>query len=118
MFPSIPEKKYYKIGEVSRFFALEPHVLRFWESEFSIIRPKKDSGNQRLYRRKDLESIFRIKKLLYEDKFTIAGAREKLKEVERERGSTDAASPPENRELKESLVLIRKGLEEIKDILS
>ena len=119
MFPDIPEKKYYKIGEVSRIFGLEPHVLRFWETEFSSVRPKKDSGNQRLYQRKDLQSIARIKELLYEEKFTIAGAREKLKEVDLvvaqdiqpSKGTCDP-------DIAEKLLELKKGLLEIRDILS
>jgi DNA-binding transcriptional MerR regulator len=119
MLPNIPEKKYYKIGEVSRLFDLEPHVLRFWETEFSSVRPKKDSGNQRLYQRRDLESIARIKKLLYEEKFTIAGAREKLKEMDaagRESKKTSEISSEADTAAK--LIQIKKGLLEIRDILS
>lgn len=109
MLKDIPEKKYYKIGEVSRIFDLEPHVLRFWESEFAAVKPKKDSGNQRLYQKKDLESIARIKKLLYEDKFTIAGAKEKIKEL-------DAGIYVESSG-RATLADIRKGLQEIVEIL-
>lgn len=119
MLPDIPEKKYYKIGEVSRIFGLEPHVLRFWETEFSSVRPKKDSGNQRLYQRKDLESIARIKQLLYEEKFTIAGAREKLKESDSvEPQSSEPAKDSLRPDIEEKLVKIKKGLVEIRDILS
>lgn len=71
----IPEKFYFKIGEVSSVVGLPTHVLRFWESEFTQIRPKRTASGQRLYRRKDVLLILKIKDLLYVKKFTIAGAR-------------------------------------------
>jgi DNA-binding transcriptional MerR regulator len=74
----IPDKQYFKIGEVSELTHLEPYVLRYWETEFKIIRPVRFGSNQRMYRRKDVEIIMEIKKLLYEEGFTIAGARKKL----------------------------------------
>lgn len=77
---SIPDKLYYKIGEVSKITGVKPHVLRYWESEFREIKPYKTQSLQRLYRRKDIELILRIKKLLYDDLFTISGAKRKLKD--------------------------------------
>ena len=77
------ERLYYRIGEVSRITGLKPHVLRYWESEFKAIRPHKEGSLQRLYRRKDLDLILKIKKLLYEEGFTIAGAKKKIRDVER-----------------------------------
>ncbi len=77
------ERLYYRIGEVSRMTGLKPHVLRYWESEFKVIRPHKGGSSQRLYRRKDLDLILKIKKLLYEDGFTIAGAKKKIRDLER-----------------------------------
>jgi DNA-binding transcriptional MerR regulator len=74
----IPNKEYFKIGEVSALSELEPYVLRYWETEFKMIRPVRFGSNQRMYRRKDVELIFEIKKLLYQEGFTIAGARKKL----------------------------------------
>ena len=74
----IPNKQYFKIGEVSTLTQLEAYVLRYWETEFKMIRPVRFGSNQRMYRRKDVEIIFEIKKLLYEEGFTIAGARKKL----------------------------------------
>lgn len=74
----IPSKQYFKIGEVSSLTQLEPYVLRYWETEFKMIRPVRFGSNQRMYRRKDVETILEIKKLLYEEGFTIAGARKKL----------------------------------------
>ena len=76
----IPDKLYYKIGEVAKFTGLKTHVLRYWETEFSAIRPNKSRSNQRLYRRQDIDLILRLKDLLYNQGFTIAGARKKLRE--------------------------------------
>ena len=75
----LPDKLYFKIGEVSHITKVKQHVLRYWESEFSSIRPQKSKSNQRLYRRNDLEAILAIKHLLYDRKFTIEGARKHLK---------------------------------------
>jgi DNA-binding transcriptional MerR regulator len=76
--PEIPDKLYFKIGEVSEILGVEPYVLRYWESEFSQLAPKKSGTGHRLYRRKDVELLLRIKHLLYEKKFTIEGARQSL----------------------------------------
>ena len=76
----IPEdKKYFRIGEVSRIIGVRPYVLRYWESEFPQIRPHRADSKQRTYQKRDLEVILEIKKLLYEEKLTIEGARRKLK---------------------------------------
>src|SRR5882757_6486319 len=75
----IPEKLYFRIGEVSRLCRLPAYVLRFWETEFPQLKPVKSSTGQRMYRRKDVEAVLRIKKLLYEEGFTIAGARQQLR---------------------------------------
>jgi DNA-binding transcriptional MerR regulator len=76
--PEIPDKLYFKIGEVSELLGLEPYVLRYWESEFPVLSPKKSGTGHRLYRRKDVELLLRIKHLLYERRFTIEGARQSL----------------------------------------
>jgi len=76
-----PEKRYYRIGEVSRITGVKPYVLRYWESEFRWMTPQKSRSKQRLYRRRDIDMILLIKKLLYEQRFTIAGARNKLREL-------------------------------------
>lgn len=76
--PQLPDKLYFRIGEVSRIAGLATHVLRFWESEFPKLRPKRTSSGQRLYRKRDVELILKIQHLLHEKKFTIAGAREYL----------------------------------------
>ena len=79
MSPEIPDKLFFKIGEVAEIAGVEQHVLRYWEDEFDHLRPDKNRSGQRLYQKKDVEQVLRIKKLLYEEKYTIAGARKKLK---------------------------------------
>ncbi|MDI7258406.1 MAG: MerR family transcriptional regulator [Thermodesulfobacteriota bacterium] len=81
--PISQDRLYYRIGEVSRITGIKPHVLRYWESEFKVIRPHKGVSLQRLYRRKDLYLILKIKKLLYEEGFTISGAKKKIRDLER-----------------------------------
>jgi len=76
--PEIPDKLYFRIGEVSKLLDVEPYVVRFWETEFPGLAPKKSDTGQRLFRRKDVELLLRIKHLLYEKKFTIEGARQAL----------------------------------------
>ena len=79
MFPEIPEKLFFRIGEVAEIVDLEQHVLRYWEDEFDVLKPTKNQSGQRLYRHKDIEIIMKIKELVYEEMFTIAGAKKKLK---------------------------------------
>lgn len=74
----IPEKDHFKIGEVCRLTDTQPYVLRFWESEFPSLAPQKTRSGQRIYRREDIEMVIRIKELLYEESYTIAGARKRL----------------------------------------
>jgi DNA-binding transcriptional MerR regulator len=76
-----PDKRYYRIGEVSRITGVKAYVLRYWESEFRWMAPQKSRSKQRLYRRRDIDMILLIKKLLYEQRFTIAGARKKLRDL-------------------------------------
>ncbi|HZT33280.1 MAG TPA: MerR family transcriptional regulator [Bryobacteraceae bacterium] len=76
--PDIPDKLYFRIGEVSGLLGVEPYVLRYWESEFPSLSPKKSGTGHRLYRRKDVELLLRIKHLLYEKRYTIEGARQTL----------------------------------------
>ncbi len=76
----IPDKLFFKIGEVADIAGLEQHVLRYWEDEFDQLKPTKNKSGQRLYQRKDVEMVLEIQKLLYVDKFTLAGAKQKLKE--------------------------------------
>ena len=76
----IPEKIFFKIGEVCELVGVQAHVLRYWETEFSMLAPQKNRSGQRTYRRRDVEITLRIKELLYDEKFTIAGAKKKLAE--------------------------------------
>ena len=74
----IPQKLFFRIGEVCDLIKVQPHVLRYWESEFPMLAPQKNRAGQRVYRRRDVEMVMRIRDLLYEQKFTIAGAKKKL----------------------------------------
>ncbi len=85
--PEIPDKLFFKIGEVSRLTDIKPHVLRYWESEFPMLNPPKNRASQRAYRKKDIETVLVIKRLLYEENFTISGARKKLREMRSSRKS-------------------------------
>lgn len=93
---AVPDKLYFKIGEVAKIADVPTHVLRYWESEFPGIRPKRANSKQRLYRRQDVELIVQIKTLLHERGFTIAGARKLL-----ETGSGHAEPPPPEAERKQ-----------------
>src|SRR5436309_14813326 len=86
----IPEKIYFKIGEVCELVGVQPHVLRYWETEFPMLSPQQNKSGQRSYRRRDVEMALRIKQLLYNEMFTIAGARKKLQSEHR--GGTAARS--------------------------
>jgi len=78
--PEIPDKLFFRIGEVSKLLGVPAYVLRFWETEFAVLAPKKSDTGHRLFRRKDVELLFRIKELLYEKRFTIEGARQSLRQ--------------------------------------
>lgn len=112
----IPDKLYFRIGEVATLCRLPAYVLRFWESEFPQLKPVKSSTGQRMYRRRDVESVLRIKELLYSQGFTIAGARQQL----RSEGKTDKgqAAIPFPAQSPAEIQRIRQGLREILDLLS
>ena len=76
----IPDKLFFKIGEVAKLTSVEKHVLRYWEDEFEALQPKKNKSGQRFYEKKDVELIFKIQRLLYLERYTIAGAKQKIKE--------------------------------------
>ena len=103
---NLPDKLYFKIGEVSVITSLPPYVLRFWETEFKRINPKRTSSGQRLYRKKDVETILTIKSLLYEKKFTIPGAKQYL--------NASAGIKPT---LHDVLEEIRSELKQLRDML-
>ena len=89
----IPEKLFFRIGEVCDLIKVQPHVLRYWETEFPMLAPQKNRAGQRVYRRKDVEMVLRIRDLLYEEKFTIAGAKKRL--LDEMRGGSGRARPAE-----------------------
>ena len=112
----IPDKLYFRIGEVATLCQLPAYVLRFWESEFPQLRPVKSSTGQRMYRKRDVESVMRIKQLLYEQGFTISGARQQLRaEVKSDKSQTAIPFPTQ---AVPEIQHIRQGLREILDLLT
>jgi len=112
----IPDKLYFRIGEVATLCRLPAYVLRFWESEFPQLKPVKSSTGQRMYRRRDVENVLHIKKLLYEQGFTIVGARQQLRsEGKSEKGQAAIPFPAQS---SADLQHIRQGLREILNLLS
>ena len=107
---SLPDKQYYRIGEVAEITKVKPYVLRFWETEFKAMAPPKSRSKQRMYRRKEIETILQIKDLLYERGFTIKGARKRL--AERAREDRDESAPTAR------LRQIRGELEELRALLA
>src|SRR4030095_8947173 len=81
--PELPDKLYFKIGEVAKLVGVKPYVLRYWETEFSVVRPGKTRSHHRLYRRRDVETLLEIRRLLYGERYTIEGAKRRLREVAR-----------------------------------
>jgi DNA-binding transcriptional MerR regulator len=114
----IPERLYFRIGEVARMCRLPAYVLRFWETEFSQLRPVKSNTGQRMYRRKDVENVLRIQKLLYEEGFTIAGARQQLRSESKSVKEKQQALPFATRPATLDLKPLRQGLHEILSLLS
>lgn len=128
---SIPEKLFFKIGEVCELAGVQAHVLRYWESEFPMLAPQKNRAGQRVYRRRDVEIALRIKELLYDDQYTIAGAKKRLSNELRAGGKlkivsnevddeniTDMAEPavrPANAEDRKAL---RKVASELRELLA
>src|SRR5450631_797742 len=91
---SLPPKLYYRIGEVAELVGVEPHVLRYWEREFRSIRPTKSAKGQRVYSRRDVENLMRVRQLLYGEGFTIAGAKKKLQQSAASRPGVAPTSGP------------------------
>lgn len=108
----IPDKLYFSISEASDIAGVEPHVLRYWESEFSYLRPRKDTAGRRNYRKKDLETILRIKDLLYRQRYSIAGAKKKL------RGKEERIKNTKEKDLTLALKRVRKDLRSLLNTLS
>ena len=105
-------KLYYSIGEVSRITDIESHVLRYWETEFRELSPRKNRGGKRLYRENDIKTVMRIKELLYGQRFTIEGARKKLSEPDITQDEPNTDLP-----LGDQLRDIKRGLTELKQLL-
>lgn len=109
--PELPDKLFFSIREVSELCAVEPHVLRYWETEFKHIRPVKKSGNRRFYRHRDVYAVLQIKHLLYDLNFTIRGAKKRLM-------SGDLNSIVEQEDVQVSLRMIREELSTALQLLS
>jgi DNA-binding transcriptional MerR regulator len=91
--PEIPRKRYFAIGEVSELCAVKPHVLRYWEQEFPQLKPVKRRGNRRYYQHEDVQMVRRIRSLLYDQGFTIGGARQRLREMRNEVAANEPIKP-------------------------
>jgi len=115
--PRLPEKIYFKIGEVSEIVGVEPYVLRYWETEFDVLRPAKAPSKHRLYKKRDVELLLDIKRLLYQDGFTIEGARKRLKETKKE-DKEQLRLPLSEQKYKGALVKLRRDLESLRKLLS
>ena len=116
--PEIPDKLYFRIGEVSALLGVEPYVLRYWETEFPNLTPKKSGTGHRLYRRKDVELLLRIKSLLYEKRFTIEGARQSLQAEPPPKAQPARSKRPQPSLFAEDPLLeIRRQLGEILEML-
>jgi DNA-binding transcriptional MerR regulator len=113
----IPDKPYFKIGEAARLCAVKPYVLRYWETEFKSLRLQKTTSKQRLYRRKDVELLLKIRHLLYDERFTIEGARARLRELGHDEGAAPPVPPPAVdvemlKKLKQGLVELSRMVED------
>lgn len=116
---TIPEKMFYQIREVSELTDVKSHVLRYWETEFPQLRPDKGSTGQRIYRAKDLNLIKRIKQLLYDEKFTIAGAKRKLSgELKPEKMQMDLSLNLRENQLLNTIHTVKRELETLLQLLN
>ena len=112
------EEKLYKIGEVCKVADLQPYVLRYWETEFPQLSPNKSGGGQRLYTKRELDIILRIKELLYREGFTIAGAKKKLETDLSDEGTAPAAdAPPAPRVSQDGLAKVKRELRDLLEFL-
>lgn len=107
----LPVKLYYRIGEVAQAVGVQPHVLRYWESEFGSIRPQKSARGQRVYSHKDLEKLLRVKELLHQEGFTIAGAKKKLREAGTEEQASQAEVAAVNAKMRAQLSVLRSEIQ-------
>lgn len=113
----IPDKLYFKIGEVGKIVGVKPYVLRFWETEFELLKPGKAPSRHRLYKKRDVELLLEIKRLLYTENFTIEGARKKLKEGKKEERKQLKLSLPDAA-YKNALAKVKKDILALKKMLS
>ena len=97
----IPDRLFFKIGDVSQITGLEPYVLRYWETEFEILNPQKSKKNQRVYTQEDVQKVLLIKKLLYNERYSIEGAKRRLKEIRAEKKEVRRNSIVNEKELKD-----------------
>ena len=117
MAPILPEKIYFKIGEVSEIVGVEPYVLRYWETEFDLLKPSKAPSKHRLYKKRDVELLLDIKRLLYTEGFTIEGARKKLREVKKEE-KDQLKLPLADQKYKSALIKVKKDIEALRKLVS
>jgi DNA-binding transcriptional MerR regulator len=108
---TLPAKLYFRIGEVAELVGVEPHVLRYWEREFRAIRPTKSAKGQRVYSRRDVENLMRVRELLYREGFTIAGAKKKLQRAGVEPRAADDMDPRVAAKLRDQLLAMRAEIE-------
>ena len=113
----LPEKIYFKIGEVSGIVGVEPYVLRYWETEFEVLKPSKAPSRHRLYKKRDVELLLEIKRLLYSEGFTIEGARKKLRESKKEE-KDQLKLPLSEQKYKSALAKLKKELESLRRLVS
>jgi DNA-binding transcriptional MerR regulator len=113
---AIPDKLYYRIGEVEAITEVPAYVLRYWESEFKLLRPKKNPAGQRLYRRRDLELVLRIKSLLYDERLTLEGAKKRL--LAESRGGNQMTMELRGAVLEETLRRLRDRLRTLRERLA
>ena len=114
---AIPNKLFFKIGEVCEITDTQPYVLRYWESEFPALAPAKNSSGQRIYRRRDIETVMRIKQLLYEEGFTIAGAKKRLETEMAGRTNTPTSQAAAVVESEAAEDPTKRALAEVRDTL-
>src|SRR5580704_5205219 len=108
---SLPPKLYFRIGEVAELVGVEPHVLRYWEREFRSIRPTKSAKGQRVYSRRDVENLMRVRELLYREGFTIAGAKKKLQRTGEEPREAAETAAEDASKIREQIVAMRVEIE-------
>jgi DNA-binding transcriptional MerR regulator len=117
----IPDKVYFRIGEVSDLVGVDPHVLRYWETEFKVVRPRRAKSKQRLYRRQDVENLLLIRTLLHDEGYTISGARKLLQDPDRKeevKAKEERAAQLDQQPSEKRLAVIKNELRRIQQILA